>query len=438
MPSPKAVVRDLLERAGSRRQHRAEVAHLEGAPWGDARAMDDLRLGLLRSTVVRASSSSPFYRQLLGGEVPEIRSWDDLATLPVTSKDDLLDAPDRAISGSRLRLRNTWRTSGSSGQPYAFGVDLHYIHRHRAQRAFVYLQAGVRRGSRIMAIVPGSGRIVRPERSYSTFEWSAVGYVRDDVVAAVRDSRPTLLYGNRSHLLETAEAVARSGSPLAIPFVCSSSETLQPSDEERLREVFGAAVLEVYGSAEASNVAYRLPGESTWTVLEPRVVVEVLGADRRPVGPDEVGELVVTTLTEPTSPLLRYATGDLARVDSGPADGRSGLRLGALEGRTVDSIVGSDGERVSFWSVAMNGFWAADHVARHIARWQLHQRADRSVRVAVELRPGGDLPTAEQLVRAHLRPTLGDVPVEVEAVDRVHDPAGGKFRAVTSDATASP
>lgn len=83
--------------------------------------------------------------------------------------------------------------------------------------------------------------------------------------------------------------------------------------------------------------------------------------------PGAIGEIVVTTLTEPTSPLIRYATGDLARVHSAHSNGTSGLTFAGLEGRSADALVDADGRHVPFWSIASSLFWASSDIARHVS-----------------------------------------------------------------------
>jgi phenylacetate-CoA ligase len=419
-----------------RREHVAELGRLTQAPWDDPERMDARRLASLARTVQRAARTSPFYGKLLGTDPPVPRSWDELAALPVTSKSDVrASGLDRASPPAPLRLRHTWATTGSSGEPSRFRVGVLYEARHHAQRAFVYLRAGLAPGSPIVEMVPGV-RYIPPEFTYPTFRRTIVGHGRDDRAALVRHAGPQLLYGNRSYLLMVAEA-ATAWPSRSIPFVCNSSETLLPQDVALLSSAFSARVLEIYGLAEASNIAYRLDGEDAWTILEPRIIVEVLDEERKPVGPGQVGELVVTTLTEPTAPLIRFATGDLARVRSGSGTGRSGLRLAALEGRAVDSVVDTSGRRVTFSPVASSAFWAADPVIQHVRRWQVHQSADRSLLASIELLPGGDAELVKTAVEAHLHAVLGMLPVTVRFTDRVHDTSAGKFRVVTSECTGS-
>jgi phenylacetate-CoA ligase len=402
--------------------------------------MDALRLGRLRATADHAAEHSPFYRALLGGSAPDLTSFDGLQGIPVTSKAEITASGlGRASAASVLRPRTTWRTSGSSGVPFVFDVDLTYGARHDAQRAYVYRRAGLAPGSPIVEVLGfGDHLAARKQVSYPTFRRTVVGYGRPDLTAVVLEAAPALLYGNRSHLLAIGDEVATWGRRPPLQFVCSSSETLHPADRDRLFDAFAAPVLEVYGSAEASNIAFRLDGDESWTTFEPRILVEVLDQSRQPVPAGQTGEIVVTTLTEPTAPLLRYATGDLARVAAGSSRGSSGLRLGSLEGRLTDALVDVDGRRVGFWSVAYAAFWAADDIARHVRRWQVNQLGDRSVTVSLELTDDGDVQAVTPAIEQHVRSKIGAVPVRVIQSDVLHDPSVGKFRAVTSAAVALP
>jgi phenylacetate-CoA ligase len=436
-----SIVFGKLSVLANRLQHRAEVNRLIGAPWESAREMDALRVRRLANTVARAAERSTFYREVLGPNpiVPE--SIDALATLPITSKSDFrCSGLSRAVVArglGRLGKRGTWGTSGSSGEPYTFEVDRGYSARHAAQRAFVYLRAGLRRGATVVEVLGGSRRPSHRDRAYSTFRRMYVGYAGEGLAEAVFAFQPQLLYGNLSHLLQLAEWVENTGYPTtSVDLVCSSSELMSPEDEATLERAFSAPVLDVFGSSEAGLIAFRLASESKWRVLEPRVIVEVLDENRRPVSAGEVGEIVITTLTEPTSPMIRYATGDLARVESGTGSGSAGLRLAAIEGRAVDSLVTADGKTLPYGPVAGSAIWATAAIARRVRQWQIHQRADRSIVVSLEPMPAATVDDLVPEIVQHLTAVVGSVPVTVVTSDRLRDAAVGKFRAITSDATS--
>lgn len=419
--------------ARNRREHRAELRRLSSAP-EDPADRDKLRVQLLRSTLARAVDTSPYYRDLLGPIPPQIEDLASLSQLPVTRKQDIIASGlERAAPATWRSRRSRWGTSGSSGEPYSFAIDRGYVARHRAQRAYAYLQGGASPGTRLVEVVNGSDRSLTADDTYRTFERIAVGYAIEGIPEAVFQAQPTVLYGSRSHLLQIADWAQAHGRRLAPDVVCSSTEMMLPEDEARLADAFGVPPMEVYGSAEASNLAFRRPGERTWHILEPRVIVEVVDAENNHVSAGEVGELVVTTITEPTSPLIRYATGDLARVQQGSACGGSGLLLAALEGRVIDSLVTSTGAVISPWAVGSNRFWTSPERAGHVRRWQVHQHADRSITVSLELSPGSETRHVSPAITEHLLAILGELPIRYRHVDDVHSKKNAKFRAVTTE-----
>lgn len=407
---------------------------LESAAWRNPKAMDDLRQSRLAETVRHARQNSPYYAALLGG-LPE----DPLAAfyaVPVTTKMDIIASGlSRAVPAALGEVRLVGKTSGSSGQPFRFEIDDLLPSRHAAQRAYVYLRAGIPRSSSILEILPGNRIDLVPDITYPTYKRRIVGYGCGSLIEHVKAVEPQLLYGNRSHLLQVAEESQARRISLSVPFVCSSSETILEEDKNILSETFGCKFFEVYGSAEASNVAFYTPEHPQWMILEPRVWVEVLDENRKPVEPGEVGELVVTTLSETISPLLRYATGDLARVGTGDGRGRSGTTLVSLEGRASDSVVDASGNKVAFWAIATPKFWGRADVAGSVSRWQVHQKADGSVTVTLEMLESARLESIRSTILQFVNSVVGDLPTTIKKVDSVHDLARGKFRAVTSEAS---
>ncbi len=72
-------------------------------------------------------------------------------------------------------------------------------------------------------------------------------------------------------------------------------------------------------------------------INEDTIITELLDPDTlQPIAPGEVGEIVVTTLDKEASPVIRYRTGDRARLSDRPYDcpcGRIGMPLIGLVGR---------------------------------------------------------------------------------------------------------
>lgn len=420
-----------------RRAFNRTIDDLLQAPWDRPDEMSARRDRLLRRTLERARKT-PFYAPLLAGL--DIDGLGDLDRVPVTGKHDILaSGRSRTVPGSRIRRRRTMGTSGTSAEPMRFEVDRLFAVRHNATRAFVYRVAAVPEGARVVEILSGTAVVDEPDPTCPPFRRHVVGYANPHWLDEVYRVEPDLVYGNRSHLLALTE---RPLPPRPPRWIASSSETLQPADRRTLRGHFGVEPIDLYGLSEASYLAYRRRAGEPWTVLEPRVHVEVLDDRRRPVGPGETGEVVVTTLAERTTPLVRYATGDLAKVAVPLRGGGSALVLESLEGRSVDSIIDAGGRTVTYSAVATSGFWARGDVAATVRRWQVHQGPDRSIVVSVELAEGdvdNDARTeaARSAIWGFMTGVLGDLPVDVRVVERLLPVDGEKFRAVTSDAHRS-
>jgi phenylacetate-CoA ligase len=139
------------------------------------------------------------------------------------------------------------------------------------------------------------------------------------------------------HLAEVAakEGIAITGTVRKI-FVAGEPGGSVPNVRTRIAQAWkGAEVLDHYGMTEIGPVAFQKTGEADvlW-VNEDRYFAEVLNPETlQPVNPDEVGELVLTSLGRSAWPLLRYRTGDLVQRRS------DGALVGGILGRADDMVV---------------------------------------------------------------------------------------------------
>jgi phenylacetate-CoA ligase len=115
-----------------------------------------------------------------------------------------------------------------------------------------------------------------------------------------------------------------------------------PAVREKLEVAWGARVFDHSGMTETGPMtAECVENPGGLHVLENHYAVEVVHPETgRPVPPGEVGELVVTNLGRLGSPVLRYRSGDLVRLDPQPCPcGRALMRLdGGILGRCDDMI----------------------------------------------------------------------------------------------------
>ena len=95
----------------------------------------------------------------------------------------------------------------------------------------------------------------------------------------------------------------------------------------------GISCLQNYGTADAGLIAYETPAKDGLVIDEDVLVEIVRPGTGDPVPEGEAGEVVVTVF-DPAYPLIRFATGDLSAVLSGPCPtGRTNMRLKGWMGR---------------------------------------------------------------------------------------------------------
>ena len=181
----------------------------------------------------------------------------------------------------------------------------------------------------------------------------------------------------------------------------SSSMALSPALARDLRDGFGCPVVDLYSLNETGPIAARdACAEGPWTLLQPQLYVEVLGEDDQPLSPGHWGELTVTGGFDPYLPLLRYRTGDQARLQwRGQLPG-----IAALQGRAPVLFRDHAGQLVNNIdiSVALKPL--------PLRRFSLRQYADDRLELALDQLEYTDP------ARAILQRCLGALPLQVLAL----------------------
>ena len=151
-----------------------------------------------------------------------------------------------------------------------------------------------------------------------------------DAIAAIK---PVGYVGTPSFLKILLEKAAEAGkdiSSLKKAFV--GGEALPPS----LRRMFqdaGLSCLQSYGTADIGTIAYESEALEGMIVDEGVIVEIVRPGTGDPVPEGDVGEVVVTTFNT-AYPLIRFGTGDMSAVQSGPSPcGRTNMRIKGWMGR---------------------------------------------------------------------------------------------------------
>ena len=166
-------------------------------------------------------------------------------------------------------------------------------------------------------------------------------------IEIMQDLGSTVLNATPSYALvlaEQAEAMGvdlRKDTKLRIGFFGAEpwTELMRKDIEERI----GIEAYDIYGSAEiiGPGVSVECPYHTGLHIAEDHFLPEIIDPETgEPLGYDQLGELVFTTLTKEGLPLIRYRTRDrtILRAEK-CACGRTMVRMEKVLGRTDDMLI---------------------------------------------------------------------------------------------------
>jgi phenylacetate-CoA ligase len=164
---------------------------------------------------------------------------------------------------------------------------------------------------------------------------------------ALLDNQTTVVLSTPTYALRLAEVAAEERIDLALSPVRTLIVAGEPggsvaATRARIESGWGARVFDHCGMTEIGPVGIECPeNPSGLHLLETECIVEVIDAETGGAVPSgQTGELVLTNLNRSASPLIRYRTGDLVKIDPKPCPcGRAFVRLeNGILGRTDDMI----------------------------------------------------------------------------------------------------
>jgi len=315
------------------------------------------QLPLMQRHLHYLQKASPYYQRLFqqtGFSAAEFSSMDDLLALPLTSKTDLSEHNQDFLAVTATQVIDVCQTSGTTGNPVTIWqteADLLRL-ANNEQRAFV--AAGICATDRVL-IGAALDRVFMAGLAYflglRQMGATAIraGSGQPGLVAElICQQRPNVLVGVPSLLLLVAQQLQKRGdipALMGVDKIICIGEPIRNDDlslsplGEALQESWAAQVLGTYASTEMATAFADCTFGYGGHLLPELVVVEIIDNHGNPLPVGEAGEVVVTPLGVEGTPLLRYRTGDIARLHTGPCRcGQQTPRLGPIIGRRAQML----------------------------------------------------------------------------------------------------
>jgi len=301
----------------------------------------------VRRIVRYAHDNAPAIRRKMaaaGVSPDDIQEAADLAKIPITRKSDFpeLERQDYPFGGF-LGVTSTKHIYCSPGPIYE--PEIPQCQYHAAAKALY--AAGFREADRAMITV--SFHMVPAGQHFAgammemgvTLVPTGVGNTELQL-QIMRDLQVDGYAGTPSflmNLIEKAEALGQDFKrDYNLRHALVGAEMLPESLRRTFEDKYGIHTRQIFSTAELLLLGYECEEKSGWHVPE-EVYLEIVDPETgQPVPPGEVGEVVVTPFNE-IFPLVRYAIGDLSRLNYEPCPcGRTSPKLMGLLGRVGDAV----------------------------------------------------------------------------------------------------
>lgn len=330
------------------------IPNIEIAPLREIKSFQEEKL---RALLVYLNEKSPYYKNLFKTKdiaIDSIQTLEDLATLPLTTKEDLQQHNDDFLCVPKHTIIDYVTTSGTLGDPVTFALTDNDLERLAYNEAISFACVGVKKEDilqltttidrRFMAGLAyflgarklGAG-IIRVGAGIPELQWDSIIKFKPSYLIAVPSFLLKLIeYANNNNI-----DLKKSGVKGAICI----GEPLRNQDfslnalSEKIKASWDIELFSTYASTEMSTAFSECEAQKGGHHHPELIITEILDVNNNPVKPGEVGELTITTLGIEAMPLLRFKTGDMVIAHTEPCScGRNTMRLGPVVGRKKQMI----------------------------------------------------------------------------------------------------
>jgi phenylacetate-CoA ligase len=263
-------------------------------------------------------------------------------------------------------------------------------------------------------------------------------------ILLIRDFHVTVIHATPSYAMHVAERMVQDGEDpksLGIKIAALGAEPYTEEMRVKLQDLYGFKVFNSYGLSEMNGpgVAFECGEQRGMHAWEDAFLVEIVNPDTfEPARPDEVGELVLTTLRRDGMPIIRFRTRDLTRILNGDCPcGIAHARLDRMVGRTDDMLIvrGVNVFPSQIEEVLMRHAWLGGNYVIHLTTREALDQMSVKVEIAKSTFDGSieTIRTQRAELQKELREQVGFT-VGVEIVEPGSLPASdGKARRVIDE-----
>jgi phenylacetate-CoA ligase len=300
----------------------------------------------LQKALSYAGAHSPFYTDHFSTIDLVNVSWD---AIPFTTKEDLSTRNDdfRCVPLSEVAEYVT--TSGTSGKPVTIYLTRTDLERLAENEKSSFELTGAKAGDIFQLMTTIDKQFMAGLAYYLGVQALKAGMIRigPGVPAlqweSILKNKPTILIAVPSfiiNLIDYAKQHDIDFKESSVKSIICIGEPIREDDltynilGKRITDEWDVELFSTYASTEMGAAFTECKAHQGCHLNEELLFLEVLDDAGNPVADNETGEIVITTLGTTGTPLIRYKTGDVARIyKTACSCGKKSPRLGPILGR---------------------------------------------------------------------------------------------------------
>jgi phenylacetate-CoA ligase len=319
------------------------------------RQMKKLQYRSLKKLVSNLYSFNAFYggRMKEAGVRPDdIKSLDDIVKLPFMTKTDLRDNyPTKMFTSPNEDVVRYHVSSGTTGKPTLVGYTRNDIDSWTENLARSLTSIGIGRNDTVQIsygyglFTGGLGLHYGVEKVGATVLPTGIGNTERQL-ELMMDLGVTAIACTPSYLAHISDVAVKMGIDIRkdtkLRKAVLGAEPWSEAMRSHIEEATGVTAYDIYGTSEQAGPMFTECTERKGIHISgDTMLVEIVDPDTlEPVGPGEVGEMVVTMLKKEAMPMIRYRVRDLsALIEDECGCGRTSPRLERITGRSDDMLI---------------------------------------------------------------------------------------------------
>jgi len=309
----------------------------------------------LTETVKYVYDSVPYYKKKMAdiGILPQdIKGVDDLCKLPFTTKDDLRDTyPYGLMAVPMSEIVRIHASSGTTGKRIVVTYTKEDIEIWSDVMARAFARIGADKTD-IIHIAYGYGLFTGGLGAHYGAEKLGAAVIPISggnsrrQLEFLTDLKPTVIACTPSYMLHLYEVMQESGlttDDISLKAGLFGAEPWSENMRKEIERSLRIKAYDIYGLSEITGpgVASECSAQNGLHINEDHYLPEIIDMNTHlPLGLNNTGEIVFTTITKKGMPLIRYRTKDITKLFRDDCEcGRTLVKMERVTGRTDDMLI---------------------------------------------------------------------------------------------------